>query len=177
MESDEELIELANKGDADAFEALYWRYRDWVYRLAWRFTGDRDDALDVLQETFMYVLKKFPGFRLTASMTTFLYPVVKHLSLAIRRKNRPATSAEEELTELPAVVSQGASGRRAELAAVLGVLPEQQREVLLMRFIDDMSLQEIGAALNIPVGTVKSRLHHALQRLREDSRTRDYFLK
>jgi RNA polymerase sigma-70 factor (ECF subfamily) len=177
MESDEELIELANRGDSDAFEALYWRYRDWVYRLAWRFTGDREDALDVLQETFIYLLKKFPGFRLTTSMTTFLYPVVKHLSLTIRRKNHFATSAEEELTELPAVVSQEASSRRAELAAVLGVLPGQQREVLLMRFVDDMSLQEIAAALNIPVGTVKSRLYHALQRLREDRRTRDYFLK
>ena len=176
MESDEELIELANKGDSDAFETLYWRYRDWVYRLAWRFTGDREEALDVLQETFMYVLKKFPGFRLTASMTTFLYPVVKHLSLAIRRKKRPQISCEERLTELPAPVSEQMADQRAELAAVLGVLGEKQREVLLMRFVDDMSLQEIATALNIPIGTVKSRLHHALRTLRDDGRTQDYFL-
>ncbi|MHC4362868.1 MAG: RNA polymerase sigma factor, partial [Planctomycetota bacterium] len=87
-ESDEELIKSANKGDSDAFEALYYRYRDWVYRLAWRFTGDRDQALDVLQETFIYVLKKFPHLRLTASMTTFLYPVIKHVSLGIRARSR-----------------------------------------------------------------------------------------
>ena len=177
MESDEKLIELANKGDPDAFETLYRRYRDWVYRLAWRFTGNREEALDVLQETFMYLLKKFPGFRLTASMTTFLYPVVKHLSLAIRRKKRLQISAEEELTELPASVSTEVADQRAELAAVLAVLGEQQREVLLMRFVDDMSLQEIGAALNIPAGTVKSRLYRALEKLREDRRTRDYFLQ
>jgi len=177
MESDEELIELINKGDSDAFETLYRRYRDWVYRLAWRFTGNREEALDVLQETFMYLLQKFPGFRLTASMTTFLYPVVKHLSLAIRRKKRPQIAAEGELTELAAPVAEQMADQRAELAAVLGVLGEKQREVLLMRFVDDMSLQEIGAALNIPVGTVKSRLYHALQKLREDRRTRDYFLE
>ncbi|UCC97066.1 MAG: hypothetical protein JSW66_14615, partial [Phycisphaerales bacterium] len=59
MESDRQLIESANQGDPDAFGALYLRYRDWVYRLAWRFTGNREDALDVLQETFTYVLGKF----------------------------------------------------------------------------------------------------------------------
>ena len=177
MESDEELIELANRGDSDAFEALYRRYRDWVHRLAWRFTGNREEALDVLQETFTYLLQKFPGFRLTASMTTFLYPVVKHLSLAARRKKHRQTSWEERLTELPAPASDEMPDQRAELAGALAALREEQREVLLMRFVDDLSLQEIGAALNIPVGTVKSRLHHALRKLREDCRTRDYFLE
>jgi len=63
------------------------------------------------------------------------------------------------------------------LAAVLRILPDQQREILLMRFVDDMSLQEIAAALNIPVGTVKTRLYRALRELRDDRRTRDYFLE
>ena len=177
MDSDQELIELVNEGAPDAFEVLYRRYRDWVYHLAWRFTGNRQDALDVLQETFIYLLGKFPGFRLTASMTTFLYPVVKHLSLTLRSKNRRFTSDEEILRELPAPVSKDAQSSRSELAAVLAVLPDEQREVLLMRFVDDMTLQEIATALNIPIGTVKSRLHHALQRLRQDRRTRNYFLE
>ena len=89
MTSDEELLEQAKKGDAEAFETLYRRHRDWVYRLAWRFTGNEADALDVLQETFAYLLRKLPGLRLTAAMTTFLYPVVKHLSLNLRRKRTP----------------------------------------------------------------------------------------
>jgi RNA polymerase sigma-70 factor (ECF subfamily) len=177
MDSDQEMIELVNEGDPDAFEALYYRYRDWIYHLAWRFTGNQQDALDVLQETFTYLLGKFPGFSLTASITTFLYPVVKHLSLAIRSKNRRFTSDEEILSELPAPVSKETGRSRSELAAVLTVLPDEQREVLLMRFVDDMSLQGIATALNIPVGTVKSRLHHALQRLRHDRRTQDYFLE
>ena len=174
MKSDEELIASANNSDAEAFDAIYYRYRDWVYRLAWRFTGNHQDALDVLQETFSYLLKKFPGFELTASMTTFLYPVVKHISLAGRRRSRRFASDEEVLSHIPAPPAEEAS--RAELAAALGPLKDQQREVLLMRFVDDMSLKEIAAALGIPLGTVKSRLHHALQRLREDRRTKDYFL-
>ena len=177
MDSDQELIELVNEGDPDAFEVLYRRYRDWVYHLAWRFTGNQQDALDVLQETFIYLLGKFPGFSLTASMTTFLYPVVKHLSLTLRSKNRRFTSDEEILRELPAPALKDAQSSRSDLATVLTVLPDEQREVLLMRFVDDMTLQEIATALNIPIGTVKSRLHHALQRLRHDRRTRDYFLE
>jgi len=177
MESDQELIELANKGYSEAFEALYHRYRDWVYRLAWRFTGNTEDALDVVQEVFSYLLGKFPGFELTASMTTFLYPVVRHVSFTIRSKNRRFTSEEEVLDELAAPKSKESEHYRSELAAVLIVLPDQQREVLLMRFVDDMSLQEIAAALNIPIGTVKSRLHNALRLLRSDRRTREYFLE
>ena len=65
MKSDRELIESINAGNPDAFEILYQRHRDWVYRLAWRFTGHHQDALDVLQETFTYLLQKFPGFELT----------------------------------------------------------------------------------------------------------------
>ena len=177
MKSDQELIDLANKGDSDAFEVLYYRNRDWVYHLAWRFTGSRQDALDVLQETFAYLLGKFPGFELTASMTTFLYPVVKHLSCAMRNKNRRFTSAEEISCELTGPESKETDNHRSELAAVLAGLSDEQREVVLMRFVDDMSLQEIAEALNIPIGTVKSRLYQALRILRNDSRTKDYFLE
>ena len=110
-------------------------------------------------------------------MTTFLYPVVRHISLTVRSKNRRFASDEERLSEITAPVSKETNSSRSELAAVLAVLPDEQREVLLMRFVDDMSLQEIATALNIPLGTVKSRLHHALQKLRDDRRTKEYFLK
>jgi len=177
MDSDQELIELINEGDADAFETLYRRYRDWVYHLAWRFTGSPQDALDVLQETFTYLLGKFPGFSLTASMKTFFYPVVRHISLTVRNKNRRFASDEERLSEITAPALKDSHSSRSELAAVLAILPDEQREVLLMRFVDDMSLREIATALNIPLGTVKSRLYHALQKLRDDRRTKEYFLE
>ena len=173
MIPDEELLERAGAGDPDAFEALYRRHRDWVHRLAWRFTGNQQDALDILQETFLYLLQKLPGFRLTASMTTFLYPVVKHLSLNLRRRRRPGAD-EDTLLALPDPTAQPTP--RAELAAALAALSDEQREVILMRFVDDMSLDEIAQALDVPTGTVKSRLHRALETLRRDSRTRDYFL-
>jgi RNA polymerase sigma-70 factor, ECF subfamily len=174
--TDAELVDALNGGDTSAFDALYFRYRDWVVRLAVRFAGHEDDALDVLQETFSYVLRKFPGFRLTSAMTTFLYPVVKHLALAARRKRQRMAGDEAALqtaAERPGAADPRAA--REELGAVVAALPETHREVLLMRFVDAMSLEEIAGALDIPTGTVKSRLHNAIAMLRKDPKTQAYF--
>jgi RNA polymerase sigma-70 factor (ECF subfamily) len=174
--SDVELIDALNVGDAAAFDGLYHRYRDRVARLALRFTGNHADAMDVLQETFAYLYRKFPGFQLTSSLTTFLYPAVRNLSLELRRKQRRATSSENALIDLPAPhAGAGAGDERAELAAVIASLPTQQREVVLLRFVDDLTIDEIGAALDVPAGTVKSRLHHAIRALQQDPRVRRYF--
>jgi RNA polymerase sigma-70 factor (ECF subfamily) len=174
--TDQELVAAVNGGDADAFEVLYFRYRDWVGALAYRFTGDADTALDVLQETFIYFLKKFPGFRLTAQLKTFLYPAVRNLSIQARRKTERYQSSEtdqERLDQTPTPEPQ--AGVTDALAVVLAGLPEEQREVLLLRFVEGLSLQEVGDAMEIPLGTVKSRLHNSLQTLRADPRTREMF--
>lgn len=172
--NDQALIAALNAGDTSAFDELYYRYRDWVIRLAGRFTGSRDDALDVLQETFAYLFGKFPGFILSARMTTFLYPVVKNLSIAAKRKR--ARFVSDEGTPDPAASNpKNDETSREELSAVLARLPEAHREALLMRFVDEMSLAEIAAALGIPEGTVKSRLHNAIAALRQDERVKAYF--
>ncbi len=175
--SDDELVAAANAGDSAAFEALYYRYRDWAIGLAWRFAGDRDEALDVAQDAFLYLLRKFPGFRLTARMTTFLYPVIRNLALQRRRKaGRQRQDASVDDAALPTLVPHAdQTQQRSELAVVMTALPAAQREALLMRFVDDMSPTEIATALSIPVGTVKSRLHNALATLRRDPRTRAFF--
>jgi RNA polymerase sigma-70 factor, ECF subfamily len=162
--------QLVDDGD---FDALYYRYRDWVVSLAFRFTRNHDDALDVLQDTFAYLAGKFPSLHLTASMKTFLYPAVRNLSLELIRKRRRMARDDEALDALPAPVEAG--DNRAELLAVLSGLPPAHREVVVMRFVDDLKLDEIAVALGIPLGTVKSRLHNALEMLRSDPRTRRYF--
>lgn len=173
--SDDELIQAANRGETAAFEALYLRYRDWTRRLAYRFTRNPQDALDVLQDTFAYLLKKFPGFELKAKMTTFLYPVVKNAALARRRGQHATVSDDDVLAAIPDASARPDDTTRQELAAALVALSDPQREVLLMRFLDEMSIAEIAAALGTPEGTVKSRLHNALGVLRADPRTRRYF--
>jgi len=183
--SDLELVAAVKAGDWAAFDVVYFRYRDWAHRLAWRFcgTGGDVDAQDVVQEVFVYLAGKLraDGFELRAGMTTFLYPAVKHTALALKRKRRRAGGAHGgpggvDDMDLQASVPPAEPGTvRAELAEVLTSLSDAHREVVLMRFVDDMALEEIAEALAIPLGTAKSRLHHALAALREDSRLRRHF--
>lgn len=175
--TDEELIDLINGGDYDAFETLYYRYRDWVYDLAWRCTRRDDLAMDVGQETFIYLLSKFPGFELTAAMKTFLYPVVKHTAINFCRLSRRFTSSDEILDQMVAPPAVESGDGREGLAEVIGGLGAESREIVLMRFVDEMSLGEIAEALDIELSTVKSRLYRAMETLRNDPKTRDYFNK
>jgi RNA polymerase sigma-70 factor (ECF subfamily) len=178
--SDEELVAICNVGDAleaaRAFEALYRRHRDFVLRVARRFTRDRELALDASQETFAYLLSKFPpagpGLTLTARLSTLLYPAAKNAALnAVRKARRIAGAGDDLLDELPAE-----SPAEAEpIDAALARLSPERREVLTLRFVDDLSLAEIAIALEVPLGTVKSRLHLALKELREDSGIKDLF--
>lgn len=177
---DAAVIASINAGRREDFEVLYARYAAWVLRLARRVTGDDDLARDVLQETFVDLVRRLPALKLTGRLTTYLYAAVRHRSIdAARRRRRdaPGRTSPEGVPAAPAPVSEDPSAveRRAMLADALADLPGAQREVLLMRIVDEMSVREIAAALDVPEGTVKSRLHHALGTLREDPRTRGYF--
>ena len=174
-ERDRRLVAACNRGDERAFEQLYGCYRDWVFRLARRLTGSHEDALDVLQETFAYLISKFPGLELRARMTTLLYPVVKNLAASARARSRRVELDEEAVRAAGARAEVQAGEEREYLAGCLAALASDKREVLLMRFVDGMSLEEVALALEIPLGTVKSRMHNAIAALREDERTRGYF--
>jgi RNA polymerase sigma-70 factor (ECF subfamily) len=176
--SDEDLVAICNAGGAQeasrAFETLYRRHRDFVLRVARRFTRDRELALDALQDTFAYLLRKFPpageGLTLTARLSTLLYPVAKSSAIdAVRKARRYAGVDDDVLAELPAEPAAEAQPIDAALAA----LSPERREVLTLRFVDDLSLAEIALALDVPLGTVKSRLHLAIKELRDDSRIKD----
>lgn len=183
--SDADLIAALNApgGDPGAFEALYLRHRDWVARVARRYappTPDGShDAEDIAQEVFLAFLRRFPGFRLTSRLTTFLYPIAKNAALARARRREVElrlnpTTARAEAAPIDRA-PRGSESAPAALRTALDRLPLGQREVLLMRAVDEMTLEEIGLALAIPVGTVKSRLHAALQTLRADPAARGYF--
>jgi RNA polymerase sigma-70 factor, ECF subfamily len=174
-EQDQRLVAAANRGDAEAFDALYERYAEWAHGLALRFTGDAADAADVVQEVFLYLLRKFPGFELRARLTTFLYPAIKHEAQAQRRKRGRHASDEQALLAAPAPRQTQDDDPRGQLLGVLASLPETQREVLLLRYVDGLSEAEIAVALGVPQGTVKSRAHTALAALRADPRTRIWF--
>lgn len=123
-----------------------------------------------MQETFVYLLSKFPGLVLTASVKTLLYPAVKNISIQKRKKTQ---RFEGDSQVLDRVAAQQAN--HSELAAVIASLPHQQAQTLLLRFVDGMSIREIAEVLDIAPGTVKSRLHHAIASLRQDEKVKSFF--
>lgn len=174
--TDEALITALNGGEIAAFGVLYQRHRDWIMRTAHSITGDHDAAGTVLQETFLYFADKFPGFSLTCRLRTFLYPVVKNLSLMELRKTARLERLHERVSDAVAPDELAVMpGSPTELDRLLAGLSPDHREVVLLRFVEEFDLREIAQALAVPEGTVKSRLHHALRHLRESPNTRRYF--
>jgi RNA polymerase sigma-70 factor (ECF subfamily) len=182
--SDNELVEACNHADADAatraFEALYRRHRNYVLRVAMRHVRDAELAADVLQETFTYLLGLFPptgkGLVLTARMTTYLYPVAKNFAISAARKHRRFPISEDVvLDDLPGAPPARSEVESDDLDRALARVGADRREILTLRFVDDLSLEEIAQALEIPLGTVKSRLHLAIKALREDPKIKDLF--
>ena len=178
--TDADLVDVCNYGSAReaarAFQVLYDRHKDFVIRVALRFVHDHDCALDVLQETFSYLLRKFPpagpGLSLSARLTSLLYPVAKNCAITLLRKSeRFPPSGELQPDDLPSdpVADQ------EDIEAALQELPDDRREVVILRFVDDLSLQEIAEVLRIPLGTVKSRLHLAIRQLRDSPNTKKFF--
>ncbi len=163
--TDHELVDAANGGDEEAMTAIYGRHRGWVYGLAMRFGASETDAHDVVQETFRYLFGKFPGFELKAAMTTFLYPVVRNRVIDLGRKRQRDQRLSDALPE-PEPIADEKDARDAVLDMIAD-LPEFQREVLLLRFVEELSLNQVAARLNVPTGTIKSRLHNALKALRK----------
>lgn len=160
--SDQELIHAAATGDASAFETLYRRHRDWVYSLAWRFTQDADLAADVTQEAFAYIVRRLPNLTLTAKLTTLLYPLIRHESQAALRKRRRFAPNPPEQYAIAFSTDDDLALRVRNAVVSLG---ESHAEIILLRYVHDMELHDIAEALNLPLGTVKSRLHRAQQAL------------
>ena len=167
--NDQELISGINAGSEQAFELLYHRHRDWVFRMACRLTGAQHLADDVLQETFRYFLGKFPGFELRCELRTFLYPAIRNLSLAALRTSRRFVGGDTGAAVLDQIAAPAETPAATDdLHQIIANLSADHREVLLLRFVDGMTLPEISTLTAIPLGTVKSRLHHALATLRAD---------
>lgn len=178
-ETDAALVERVRAGDHSAFGELARRYQSRVYRLAMRFTKSPDQALEVLQETFLNVFRKLDGFRGDSAFSSWLYRITVNTALMHLRKER-AGAPEIPIEELaPAIgpMSNDWSARadsttlqeeaRALIRKAVGELPEKYRTVFLLRDVEDLSTEEVAEILELSVPTVKTRLHRARLYLRD----------
>lgn len=121
-------------------------------------------AEDLLQETFARVMRQAPRAHASHSPRGYLFGIARHVSIDAWRRNQPVTGDERVLHTLAA---PEADERLAAASEIIAALPALQREILELRFQHDLAYAEMAEALGIPVGTVRSRLHHALGLLRQ----------
>jgi len=172
VEDENGLIEQARRGDRNAFGELVSRYYPGVIRIVYRLCGDTGLAEDMAQEAFLRAWLALPSFRPQSSLRNWLYRITVNATLDVlrRRKDEPL---EDEADRMYADQAAGPETsliekeRVALLRQAMHSLPEAARSVLVLREYGSLSYQEIASVLDIPVGTVMSRLNYARNRLRE----------
>ena len=165
---DAALLARLRAGDAAAFEALVITHQHRVFGVALRMLGNRAEAEDIAQETFLRAHRALGEFRGEARLSTWLYAIASRLCLnrlasAPRRLERGDDAA---LLRLPAPVADAATAlERGELEAALrqaiAELPDERRIVVVLRDLEGLAYDEIAEALGLELGTVRSRLHRA----------------
>ena len=180
---EEELIIIKQVlgGDTAAFEELVLSYQDKMYSLSLRMTGNQEDAYDMTQEAFLKAYTNLANFRGDSKFSVWLYRLTSNVCIDFlrRRKRKPISSLtyinednEPQDLELPdeRFVPDTIAERnelREAVAHGMDSLPEEYRQILVLREINGLSYNEIGEALNLEVGTVKSRIFRARKRLVE----------
>jgi RNA polymerase sigma-70 factor (ECF subfamily) len=169
MESDEELMAAVARGDEHALASLIDRHAPRLHGFLVRLARDRDDADDLLQDTWVRVARGAPTFDPSRRVRPWLYGIAANLARDLHRRRGVRVRAAHDGTREVAAASQRAAFRpleRLDLRERLARLPERMREVLVLRFYEGLDEAEMAEALGVPRGTVKSRLHGAIRELR-----------
>ncbi len=166
------LIEIARDGDRNAFGELVRRHYQGVIRVVTRMCGDAGLAEDAAQEAFMRAWVKLPSFQPNGSLRNWLFRIAINAALDILR-HKPEETLEEEIVQLVPDRTSGPETALIEkeravlIQQAIKSLPEASRSVLILREYGELNYQEIAGVLDIPIGTVMSRLNYARNRLRE----------
>lgn len=166
-------VQRARAGDPDAWDALFRRYQLPLYAYVQELVRDEQGSLDIVQETFIAAARHIGSLRSDAKFGSWLFGIAHQKVL--QRWRRPDRSTPLDQAAVDALAGSDPSPADAvvrredeeEFMQQLDQLPEAQRNVLLLHFLEDFSLEEIAGITGVPVGTVKSRMHHAKRALRD----------
>ncbi|MBO9598919.1 MAG: RNA polymerase sigma factor SigW [Cohnella sp.] len=175
------LARLARKGDQRAFAEIVDLYKDKLYHLAYRMTSNRQEAEDVVQETFLRVYKNLDRYDENQKFSTWIYRIATNLCIDRLRKRRAVYSLDAESTDhdgLDGYSMMPSDERTPESELILTetqkiirgaieTLPVKYKSIMILRYLQDLSLQEISDVLDMPVTTVKTRVHRGREFLRK----------
>jgi RNA polymerase sigma-70 factor (ECF subfamily) len=157
--TDEDLLARLLRGESDAFDELMRRHEDRIFALALSITGDRGDALEATQETFLALWRKAASFGGRARFGTWLYRIGINAARDQVRKRTRSPLLEEDATPDVSIGSGTESvAVRLDVARALADLPAEYREAVVMHDLGDISYEEIAHLTGVPLGTVKSRI-------------------
>lgn len=172
------------KGDQNAFGEIVELYKDKVFQLCFRMLGNRHEAEDLAQEAFVRAFVNIHSFKINMKFSTWLYRIATNLCIDRLRKKKPDYHLDAEVagTEGLNMYSQIASDTlkpeeevaslelQESIQAEITKLPEKYRSVIVLKYIEELSLKEISDILDLPVGTVKTRIHRGREALRKQLR-------
>ncbi len=165
MDPDLKIVRRAKRGERRAFEKLVKKYQDQILALAYDHLGNYEEARDTAQDVFMKVFSKLDGFEEKARFSTWLYRVTVNHCIDIRRKHeRHKSLLERETGNLEQMPESLSAPLLIDLKLV--GLSDAQRTALVMRYYQDMSIQEIGEVMTCSPATVRTHIYRALSKLR-----------
>ncbi len=176
--TDAELMLATARGDLGAFATLVEKYHPRAVAYASRMAGDPDEARDLAQEAFLRLLRAAPRYEARASLVSYLYTILRNLLRSSRRRREdplvwnPATMRvggavdRSDLDARDPEITLGERERLEKIEGAIAALPDRLREVFVLSELEGMSYQEIGRICRCPIGTVASRKHAAVARLR-----------
>ena len=176
-----QLVKLALKGDQAAFAELVELYQEKLYHMAYRMLNNRQEAEDVVQDTFLRVYNNLERYDTTMKFSTWIYRIATNLSIDRLRKRKPVYSLDAESSEYEGLdgYSMIPSDNRTPESEMLisetqriihqaiDTLPPKYKTVMILRYIHELSLQEVGDILDMPVTTIKTRVHRGREFLRK----------
>jgi len=168
------LVITAQQGDRDAFRLLYERYRDRVYNFIFYSIGDQLRAEDILQMVFVKIFRGLPGFRFESSLSTWIYRIALNECLNQQRKRglqqvpfETLLGSDEEPSAAATDLQHAEAERREIVHRALMELSPKLRSVVALRYLEELSYEEIASVLECSAGTVASRLNRALSQLEQ----------
>jgi RNA polymerase sigma-70 factor (ECF subfamily) len=162
---EQQIMGLVRTGQRDqALRLIVPVFKRKVFALAFSFTHNRDEAEDLAQEVFVKVWKALPRFDGRALLSTWIYTITRNTSLSALRGRRETCGIEEAV----ASADNEAEVERMLLQRLVERLPDRQRQVIALFYMQDHSHEEVAQMLDMPVGTVKTLLHRARERLRSE---------
>ncbi len=163
----ERLVKKAQKGDDKAYLMLFQQYETDIYRMAYVYVKNKEDALDLVQEVAYQSFKKISTLKKTEYFKTWLMKITINCALNLINKNKKVIPLKSNFEVLIGSEDEDIA-LTVSLHELIDTLKEDEKSVILLKYYDDRTLKEISEILDIPLGTVKSVLYRALGKLRQN---------